>query len=301
MKFPYLLNDDTLTVFVNGEPFQVHREHAQFGSVKLALNNPNTSISEMTELLSVVSVLQKSLKGKAVIENDTLKWDGHVVHSTLGQRVLDIVREGFDVDPWLKFVENVYANPNVNARTELYDFLEAHDLPITEDGHFLAYKKVASNYRDVYSGTFVNTQGSVHEMPREQVDHNRRQLCSSGFHFCSREYLKHFSGTHLMILKINPADVVSIPTDYNFAKGRCWRYEVVGEISESDVDSFSWSSVLYDYIESDYEDNDYEDEDDEEDTLVDSATETLSDVPFEDLSPQQKSQSIWKKLRSKMR
>jgi hypothetical protein len=33
-----------------------------------------------------------------------------------------------------------------------------------------------------------------------------------------------------MILKISPADVVSIPTDYNGAKGRCMRYEVVGQV-----------------------------------------------------------------------
>jgi hypothetical protein len=34
----------------------------------------------------------------------------------------------------------------------------------------------------------------------------------------------------VMILKINPADVVSIPTDYDGAKGRCCAYEVVAEV-----------------------------------------------------------------------
>ena len=31
-----------------------------------------------------------------------------------------------------------------------------------------------------------------------------------------------------MVVKINPRDVVSIPEDYDNAKGRCCRYEVVG-------------------------------------------------------------------------
>lgn len=35
-----------------------------------------------------------------------------------------------------------------------------------------------------------------------------------------------------MILKINPADVVAIPSDYNNTKGRTWKYEVVGEYLE---------------------------------------------------------------------
>jgi len=32
-----------------------------------------------------------------------------------------------------------------------------------------------------------------------------------------------------MIVKINPRDVVSIPTDYQDSKGRCCRYEVIDE------------------------------------------------------------------------
>ena len=38
-----------------------------------------------------------------------------------------------------------------------------------------------------------------------------------------------------MVLKINPADVVSIPTDYNDAKGRACRYEVIDEIGGEDL------------------------------------------------------------------
>ena len=37
-----------------------------------------------------------------------------------------------------------------------------------------------------------------------------------------------------MILKINPRDVVSIPTDYNNSKGRTCRYEVIGEHNVED-------------------------------------------------------------------
>ena len=35
-----------------------------------------------------------------------------------------------------------------------------------------------------------------------------------------------------MIVKINPADVVAIPSDYNNTKGRTCRYEVVSEYKE---------------------------------------------------------------------
>jgi hypothetical protein len=39
-----------------------------------------------------------------------------------------------------------------------------------------------------------------------------------------------------VIVKINPRDVVSIPTDYNDSKGRACRYEVVDEIDKDKAD-----------------------------------------------------------------
>jgi hypothetical protein len=54
--------------------------------------------------------------------------------------------------------------------TELYGFLEKGNLPITNDGHFLAYKKVRKDYKDCHSGTMDNSIGQVVEMERNQVD-----------------------------------------------------------------------------------------------------------------------------------
>jgi hypothetical protein len=38
-------------------------------------------------------------------------------------------------------------------------------------------------------------------------------------------------------LAFNPADVVSIPSDYNDTKGRTWRYIVVGELETNPEDA----------------------------------------------------------------
>src|SRR5690606_5095532 len=104
--------------------------------------------------------------------------------------------------------------------------------------HFLAYKRVRDNYLDWHSATFDNSVGKVVEMPggRYHVDSNRHNVCSYGLHFCSKDYLGNFwrGAGRIVVVKINPADVVSIPIDYNFTKGRTWRYEVVGEINTDD-------------------------------------------------------------------
>jgi hypothetical protein len=123
-------------------------------------------------------------------------------------------------------------NPSKRAVEELYGFLEKGNLPLTPDGHFLAYKKVRQDFKDCHTGTMDNSVGQVVEMERNAVDDDQNRTCSAGLHFCSKEYLPHFGGhdARTVILKINPRDVVSIPTDYNNAKGRACRYEVIGEL-----------------------------------------------------------------------
>ncbi len=143
-----------------------------------------------------------------------------------------MLEEDFPVDPLCNFLTNLKLNPSKRAVDELYGFLEKNSLPITPDGHFLAYKKVRDNYKDIHSGTFDNSVGQVCEMPRNEVNEDKDQTCSSGLHFCSLEYLPNFgygTGNRVVILKINPRDVVSIPSDYNNAKGRACRYEVIDE------------------------------------------------------------------------
>jgi hypothetical protein len=117
--------------------------------------------------------------------------------------------------------------------------LEKCNLPITPDGHFLAYKKVRENYKDVHSGTMDNSVGQVVEMERHEVNDNKDQTCSTGLHFCSQSYLTSFGGERIVIVKINPRDVVSIPSDYNDAKGRACRYEVIGELNVDPADAFT--------------------------------------------------------------
>ena len=147
-------------------------------------------------------------------------------------------QEGFDITPLTNFIDNVMVNPSKRAVDELYGFLEYGNLPLTPDGCFLAYKVVGSNYyKDKHSGTFDNHIGSTCRMVRNHVDDNKEQTCSTGLHFCSREYAENFFysyNDHMMVIKINPRDVVSIPVDYNNTKGRCCLYEVVGEITMKD-------------------------------------------------------------------
>jgi hypothetical protein len=193
------------------------------------------------------------------------------------------------------FLANLQNNPSYRAVTELYGFLEKGKLPITEDGYFLAYKRVRNDYTDCHTGTMSNAIGTVVEMARNQVNEDPKQTCSYGLHFCSRDYLQHFgtdSGNRTVILKINPADVVAIPADYNDTKGRCCSYEVIGELehkNEAPLEGAFRPSDKYQAPVDDYEDDfedDFEDEFDDETYATDEGTaagelEVIDDYPIQ--------------------
>jgi hypothetical protein len=101
-------------------------------------------------------------------------------------------------------------------------------MPLTPDGNFLAYKGVRSDFTDWHSGQFTNKVGDVNEMPRRNVCDNANIGCSDGFHAGSLDYARQYgNGGHLMVVEIDPADVVSVPLDCDQQKLRTSKYKVV--------------------------------------------------------------------------
>lgn len=244
----FIKQGDNLVIILEGETFNVGTDHPNYYSILMELKTGEADPFDLLELIDVPRTIAAKSDGKVEVVDGTVMYDGQIIHNALTMRLLDMLEEGFNVDPLLRFLDNLMDNPSKRAVDELYLFLEANSLPITPDGHFLAYKNVNSDYRDIHSNTFDNSVGQIVEMPRNRVDDQRDRTCSYGLHFCSLSYLKSFGGAHTMILKINPADVVSIPSDYNNQKGRCCRYEVVGEHTHADrytVEAFDKSVVEF--------------------------------------------------------
>jgi len=226
--------------------------------------------SDWTGFLDAVDLTRKVrdfiLNENIQIVGGAISYNGEIIHNTLTKRVITFMQQDLPFKPLLKFLENLMGNPSKRAVDELYDFLDVGELPITEDGHFLAFKNVKSDYKDIHSGTFDNSVGSVCEMRRNQVDEDKDRTCSYGLHFCSIKYLPHFrdsNGGKTMIVKINPKDVVAIPADYNNTKGRTCRYEVIGEYTDDwrsklDRDENGFDSDLYSSDGGEYEDDEHE-------------------------------------------
>lgn len=188
---------------------------------------------ELHRMEAAVEALNKDLTDDVQIRGGQVLFRGTEVHNSLTDRMLSQLNEGFDLVPMARFLSNLMENPSYRAVNDLYTFLEYGKMPITEDGCFLAYKAVRADYKDIHSGTFDNTPGRPDpiEMPRNMVNEDPEQTCSSGLHVCSFEYLPSFAHAngHVVVCKVNPRDVVAIPKDYHNTKMRVCRYWVVGE------------------------------------------------------------------------
>lgn len=247
----HLITANVITIITDEETLTVPSSHMSFGAVKLALGEQDYEYA--VHLADAAQTINTFGEGKVYVQDGVVFYNGHEIHNSMSKRIVAMVAEGSDVAPLVAFMENLLDNPSGRAVNELYRFLEANSLPITPDGYFLAYKNVRENYTDKHSGTFDNSLGSVCEMPRNEVMDDPNQTCSAGLHFCSIEYLQGFWGTsgHTMIVKIDPADVVSIPVDYNNSKGRCCRYEVIAEHFNGETDTLGDGDAVYEYTDDD--------------------------------------------------
>jgi hypothetical protein len=239
MSYPFILQGSNVTVVIDGKPHTISKTHVTYQKVVDAIKAMDWPT--VKNLIDPVKVVLNYGAGNISVKGDQLFWKGQPFAGVLASRMIQMLQDGFTIDPMVLFMHNLMKNPSKRSVDELYGFLEKNNLPLTPDGHFLAYKKVRRDFKDIHSGTMDNSPGTIVEMERNQVDDNKDQTCSTGLHFCGLSYLDHFGGidSRVVIVKIDPADVVSIPSDYNGAKGRACRYEVIGEMGVKAEDAFT--------------------------------------------------------------
>lgn len=243
---PFILKSNSVSLFPPANaPVVIDASHINFHAVVDAIKAGN--FDEALELASVATFMSKVSKGAVEVGADGVTYQGQPITGYLADKMVVFFNEGLPVEHYCTFLDNLMGNPSMTSRKELFMFLEAADLPITPDGCFLAYKAVRGDFKDKHSGNFDNSPGKSHIMARHGVDDDRNVTCSYGFHAAAYEYARNFmSGDDRMVaVKINPADVVSVPSDYANQKLRCCRYEVAFEVPDA-ADIFKGQSYYDD-------------------------------------------------------
>ena len=259
-RYSTLVEDGKVTSITwytdEGKNHTVTWEHPNFHKIQVALNagKPHEEIMRLfsnkqrvNEYFDSVGLFGVHFNGSSVLVN------GKPVPSELSKMIIDHVDEGTDPTGLVLFFKNLLDNPSYQSRQELVSFIARHGLTITDDGHFIAYKGLRSDDTSVHSGPAVvngrnfnghvpNKVGNVITLPRGDVDDNRDVGCSSGLHAGTWSYANGFGHGNTARVKINPANVVSVPKDSNEQKLRVCRYEVVESKLKAPSSGLVWSS-----------------------------------------------------------
>lgn len=260
---------DNWTVFID-KAYMFSRDHRNYEGLVDSLRKDDQHL--FLSLIDTGKKLQEWSNGHFKYSEGILSYKDEEIDESITRRIIEMKDDGFEVEPMLAFLANLYQNPSYRAITELYRFLENEHLPITKDGCFLAYKSVYKdsncNYLDHHTKKIRNNVGDIVEMPRHKVDDNCNEGCRAGLHVGALSYANSFhNGQHVLVCKVNPADVVSIPLDSESQKVRCCRYEVVS------VSDYPLPSTVYDY-DDDSDDSDDDDDDWDDDEIEEWGWET---------------------------
>ncbi len=255
-----------ITIFMDGEQHTIRASASNYEKAKSFYLSQNWDelLFEMNPSLRFQSLYAKY---EAVeVKDGQVFVNGETIREVDAKRILGFMAQGEDCVPIFKFITRLQNNPSKRAVDELYKFLFHKNLPLTDSGTFLAYKAVREDYTDKHTGKFYNGVGEVLEMPRNKVDDDKTRGCSYGFHAGTLQYAVDFMSGHghLMVVEIDPADVVSIPEDCEFQKLRTCKYKVnceyAGALDEFKVYPSEYPTKYDDDIDRQWEDDEDDDE-----------------------------------------
>lgn len=238
----HIINTNSIILFVGNKQHRIEKTDKRYPKILKVFDLPKYEQEE-----AVLNILD-SVGNRIITEegfeevNGLVHYQGEALPLALSDKIKRLFEEDLPVEHFEKFWEKLSENPSATSVEELMDFLSYKELPITDDGCFIAYKGVAHDGWSIHGnlktkvvkgtvdeyGKIYNGVGDEIEVTRREVDDNRENHCSFGLHVGSFEYAKMFGGK-IMVVKVNPKDVVSVPSDFNCQKCRVAGYKVVAE------------------------------------------------------------------------
>jgi len=199
-------------------------------------------LKALFEMSDLAKALQTYCEGGVTISRGKVYYGDEELHNGIVDKILAFYKAGDDFSPLSKFLGKLFGNPSARAVKEFYEFTLHVGMAIAPDGDVYGYKAVKPNFTDLHTGTVSNKPGESPELPRNKVDDDANRGCSYGYHVGSFNYANEFGnniglegGDHLMLVKFNPSDVVSVPHDSSHQKVRVCKYTVVGELKSREA------------------------------------------------------------------
>lgn len=258
-------HDNQYTVIIDSKSYDFGPSHPSYFALKDCVRTSDEE--DFVRIYDKGAEIEDFSHGHIKVKEGVLFYKKDQCHNNITERVLEMIRDGFDYLPMFNFIERLYKNPSNRAINEGFTFLMNKGLPITNDGLVLGYKGVAvhrgPDFEDVAGnvvtdGDYIDAwtkkthrynPGDVAEMPRRKVCDDPTISCAAGLHVGSPRFSTWAEKP--VIVAFDPADIVSVPKA-DCEKMRCCKYTILSDY-ESDFDKV----VVDTYIEPEEEDYEY--------------------------------------------
>lgn len=236
------------------------------------------------QIAQALETLDSDTRGSFMLSRAGVLYEGTLLPKTISTHIVRILHDNSGAssfDRWsafAKFVEKLYSNVDGFIRDQLFDWLVALEdvsggFTLTKNGNLIGYKGTGlkdgvptSGFsghafvlsRDVegnevtseYKGQQIpNAVGTEVMMPRNEVQFDPAVGCAAGLHVSNIDYARGYASGCILMVEVDPRDIVSVPTQHSAQKMRVSRYKVLQLVEES------YSSTFYDTGDDDlYED-----------------------------------------------
>lgn len=258
-----LVSSDKLSLFtIHGEIIEIKND-GEYNITKISeflapkLSGQNSVEIDLSQFQLISSIIPSDFEGEGIVVTQII--DGREVQGIFYPRKVAVEVTVGEKKITIPDVENLTGHikraaqekspsvanflkrlaPVLDARKhsgeDLMQFIKQSEMPLTNDGRIIAYKRVKSGteagfFADCHTGKVNQRVGSRVTMKVDLVDSSRHNSCSTGLHVANLGYMQGFYGTATLIVLVNPEDFIAVPKG-ELTKARVCAYEVIGVLS----------------------------------------------------------------------
>jgi hypothetical protein len=163
------------------------------------------------------------------------------------------------------------------------------------------YKAITNDWHDKWTKKLDYRIGQTPSMPRYAVEDNPDIGCGPGLHAGSIAFVKGYGSgdDRVIIVKVDPANVVSIPKDSDCKKVRTCAFEIVAEYGEDLLGTVNrdYSSENHESCQNSVDNGSESDYNDEDEDLDDEDDEDYDDDDMDDYDDDDDEDDEWSRFR----
>ena len=140
-QVPYTLSENSLTIFWEGKPYTIRKDHPNFKLARQAIFDAR--YDDLGDLIDIAKAVENFVEGDIEVKDEVVYYKGHRLHGVVVDKLLEMLRAGMkDSALSRNFITRLQANPSANSVNELYSFMSYKSLATTPEGKVLGYKGV---------------------------------------------------------------------------------------------------------------------------------------------------------------